>query len=483
MSPLSAPMPGSRFGAGGTPASDGIADRRRELAIVWPLLGQPIAFHRRLVELTHSVKPAVMLSQMIYWTLHGRDVASRDGWFYKTKVQWEWETGLSVREQDTARDVLRTLGLVHEQRLGVPATLHFRVVMAKLAALLAARNGWASSRLDWVDGAAIIQLLGPALAYHCRLVAIAGGVNAGLLLSRALQLSRVESSSPSGGWFSRSTKQWTLDLGLTRREQDTARRDLMRAGIWQEKLSGIPSRLLTRIPLDALLSLLIELPGPVRDRKPAASKEQVSGGVIIANRHAQKRRTGLQKNRNQDLPKAPTQIGANRHHSTAQSANVHIQGITRCLLQPPQSAVQGSQLDGSPSGGDLILPQKLLPEERVAAVALVQRCPELAQALLDELAARLQQNTVHTSPLAYLRGMVRRAQAGDFIPELGTRIAAARRASAEQEALRLQREQDAQRLALEQATPGYQERVAARRVQVRKFLDDLHAVRKSGGAT
>jgi hypothetical protein len=478
-----AQMPGLRFGAGCKPASEGIAARRRELLLLWPLLGQPIAFHRRLVELTHSVKPAVMLSQMIYWTLHGRDVESRDGWFYKTKTQWEWETGLSVREQDTARVVLRTLGLVHEQRLGVPATLHFRVVLAKLAALLAARNGWTSSRRDWEDGTALTQLLGPALAFHCRLVAIAGGVNAGLLLSRALQLTRVESSGPSGGWFCRSTKQWTLDLGLTRREQDTARRDLIRAGIWQEKLGGIPSRLLTRIPLDALLSLLIELPGPVRDSMPAATKEQVAAGVIVPNRYAQKRRTGLQETRNPDLPKAPTQIGAKRHHSTAQSANVHIQGITRCLLQPPQSENKGAYPEGSLRGRDWIVPEKLLPEERVAAVALVQRCPKLAQALLDELAARLQQNTVHTSPIAYLRGMVRRAQAGDFIPELGARIAAARRAYAEQEALRLQREQDAERLALEQATPGYQERMAARRVQVRKFLDDLHAIRKSGGAT
>lgn len=476
-------IPGSQVDVGYAPMSGGNTDRRRELAIVWPLLGQPIAFHRRLVDLTDSVKPAVMLSQMIYWTLHGRDVASRDGWFYKTKVQWEWETGLSMREQDTARDVLRTLGLLHEQRLGIPATLHFRVVLAKLAALLAARNGWASSRLDWVDGAAITQLLGPALAYHCRLVAITGGVNAGLLLSRALQLTRVESSGQSGGWFCRSTKQWTHELGLTRREQDTARRDLARAGIWQEKLIGIPSRLLTRIPLDALLSLLIELPDPVRDRLPAAAAQPISEGSNIANRYAQKRRTGMQKNRNQDLPKAPTQIGAKRHHSTAQSANVHIQGITRCLLQPPQRDEKGSDHDGSLRGGDWIIPEKLLPEERVAAVALVQRCPEQAQVLLDELAARLQQNTVHTSPIAYLRGMVRRAQAGDFIPELGARIAAERRANAEQEALRLQREQDAQRIALEQTTPGYQERVASRRVQVRKFLDDLHAVRKSCGAT
>ena len=38
----------------------------RELAIIWPLLGRHIAFHRRLVDLTASVKAALLLSQTIY---------------------------------------------------------------------------------------------------------------------------------------------------------------------------------------------------------------------------------------------------------------------------------------------------------------------------------------------------------------------------------------------------------------------------------
>ncbi len=55
-----------------------------ELAIVWPLLGRHIAFHRRLVDLTASVKAALLLSQTIYWTRHGKDIARTGGWFYKT---------------------------------------------------------------------------------------------------------------------------------------------------------------------------------------------------------------------------------------------------------------------------------------------------------------------------------------------------------------------------------------------------------------
>ena len=45
------------------------------LSVIWPLLGRHIAFHRRLVDLTSSVKTALLLSQSVYWTRHGRDIA------------------------------------------------------------------------------------------------------------------------------------------------------------------------------------------------------------------------------------------------------------------------------------------------------------------------------------------------------------------------------------------------------------------------
>ena len=62
-------------------------ERNRELAIIWPLLGRHIAFHRRLVDLTANVKAALILSQAIYWTRHGRDIAMNDGWLHRRDVQ------------------------------------------------------------------------------------------------------------------------------------------------------------------------------------------------------------------------------------------------------------------------------------------------------------------------------------------------------------------------------------------------------------
>ena len=127
----------------------------QELAIVWPRLGRHIAFHRRLVDLTANVKAALLLSQTIYWTRHGRDIKHSDGWFYKTTEQWEIETGLSAKEQFSARLVLREMAILNEQRIGLPAKLHFRLAVDQLSALLAERIGRASSGLDWSDGAAV----------------------------------------------------------------------------------------------------------------------------------------------------------------------------------------------------------------------------------------------------------------------------------------------------------------------------------------
>jgi hypothetical protein len=42
---------------------------------------------------------------------------------------------------------------------------------------------------------------------------------------------------------------------------------------------------------------------------------------------------------------------------------------------------------------------------------------DLAQQLLDELAASIVANVIQTTPLAYLRGLITRARTGTFTPE------------------------------------------------------------------
>ena len=131
------------------------------------------------------------------------------------------------------------------------------------------------------------------------------------------------------------------------------------------------------------------------------------------------------------------------------------------------------------SGGELIFPESLQAEERAAARLLVERCGDHAQALLDELSARIQSHAVRT-PIAYLRGLVARAAAGTFVPEAGLRIAVARRRRVEEAVERQQRALEEQRLAAEQQDPEQLAKRTARREEIREWLDRAKSRRQGG---
>jgi len=77
------------------------------------------------------------------------------------------------------------------------------------------------------------------------------------------------------------------------------------------------------------------------------------------------------------------------------------------------------------------------------------------------------------SPVAYLRGLIQRAAAGQFVPELAPRIAAERdRLHREAEARRAQ-DAEERRLAAERATPEYQARERERRQRISELLSDM----------
>jgi len=84
------------------------------------------------------------------------------------------------------------------------------------------------------------------VTFHRCLVPVAGGVTAALMLSQAIWLTETVDPA-SDGWFMCSQEQWTQETGLTRWEQETARRALRRAGLLEERRSGMPARLWFRI--------------------------------------------------------------------------------------------------------------------------------------------------------------------------------------------------------------------------------------------
>lgn len=94
---------------------------------------RPIAFNRHYVTIGCGITGALMLSQAVYWSKRTKD---KDGWFYKTQTEWELETGLTRREQDTARSRLESLGVLYVERRGIPAQLFYKVDVMQIHNLL-----------------------------------------------------------------------------------------------------------------------------------------------------------------------------------------------------------------------------------------------------------------------------------------------------------------------------------------------------------
>jgi hypothetical protein len=454
------------------------------LASLWPLLGRHIAFHRRLVDLTDNVKAALLLSQAVYWTRHGRDIARRDGWFHKTAEQWEFEIGLSAREQTGARELLRTRELLEEQRLGLPARLHYRLNLEVLGRRLAERvdaHMLSASGTDWYDRMLIAQLLGPAVAFHRALAAVAGGIHGGLLLSRALHLSRLQARRHRDVWIADSAAHWLEELGLSRREQEAARRDLLALGVWEERIAGMPSSLFARVRLEVLAARLEGGPEGLFAR-PQRSDAVRGNTTSNASPNVE---TRVRPSHNLVSTKPPGLIRRNRHQCFDETANFHKEQSTGESLQPQNiaPAAAGEVASAALVGGGeaLIFPDRLLPQERDAAQRLLSLAVGPHQVLLDELAGRLQTERIR-SPIAYLRGLIERAACGQFVPELAPRIAAERDRNCREAMARSTQQAEERRLAAERATPDFQARERERKQRIGELLSDMRCrIRASPG--
>lgn len=93
--------------------------------VVKELLKRPVAYHPIFAKITGSVPAAVMLSQGIYW--QGKADEKGEQWFQVTGTNWFEQTGLSTDAQLNARKILRSIGVWHEVKKGVPAQLYFRI--------------------------------------------------------------------------------------------------------------------------------------------------------------------------------------------------------------------------------------------------------------------------------------------------------------------------------------------------------------------
>lgn len=87
-------------------------------------VGNPVAYFPKLGLYLDSVTAGVFLCQMIYW----HDKATSELGVYKTSEEITNETGLSYREQVTARKKLVSLGLIEETNKRLEHKIYFKFI-------------------------------------------------------------------------------------------------------------------------------------------------------------------------------------------------------------------------------------------------------------------------------------------------------------------------------------------------------------------
>ncbi len=116
--------------------------------------------------------------------------------------------------------------------------------------------------------------------------------------------------------------------------------------------------------------------------------------------------------------------GEGRQCQWAPRADVTPRTTTRTAIDPSPLPGAASSVSGTGnSGGEfirLVFPNKLTTAECTEAIRRLEEFPPiLAQQLLDELNGKMQRGGIKTTSLAYLGGLINRARAGTFVPEVG----------------------------------------------------------------
>jgi hypothetical protein len=117
----------------------------------------------------------------------------------------------------------------------------------------------------------VFQILSRPIAFHRCLVPISGSVTAALMLSQAIYWT--PRTRDRYGWFYKSQKDWEEETGLTRSEQEIARKLLRVTGFWHEKLRGVPATLYYCVDCEILQTRLQEFNILVCEKLQSSTQE------------------------------------------------------------------------------------------------------------------------------------------------------------------------------------------------------------------
>ena len=238
------------------------------------------------------------------------------------------------------------------------------------------------------------------IAFHRCLVEIAGSVTAALMLSQALYWQK--RAKNADGWWWKTMEDWTKEIGLSRKEQENARRRLRDAGLLTEELRGIPATLHFQVDFGAVNRRLQSL---------GAEPVDVTG----------KGQTSLPQTGNPVCTKGTNKIAPNGQ-TTQYDPETTTEITTETTTTTPQVAepAAASRPDSGGCGGELLfdfsLTQLSAEERERASETLHGLSPELAQQVLDEWNHAHACNSIKQSRWGWLRKVADTARSGQFIP-------------------------------------------------------------------
>ncbi len=262
-------------------------------------------------------------------------------------------------------------------------------------------------------------LLDRPIAFHRCLVTIAGSVTAALMLSQALYWQK--RCPHDDGWWWKTMENWTEETGLSRREQENARRRLRNAGLLTEELRGVPATLHFHVDLDTVNRRLqgvdaepVDVTGTGQTSLPQTAKPDCTKRT---NQFAPNVQTSLHQTAKLDCTKPPNQFAP--FGQTTQYDPETTTEITSETTTPP-NAEPAAAPEPESGGGELIFDFNLTPlsaEERERArETLHGLSPELAQQVLDEWNHAHACHSIRQSRWGWLRKVADIARSGQFIP-------------------------------------------------------------------
>lgn len=166
------------------------------------------------------------------------------------------------------------------------------------------------------------ELLDRPIAFQRAFVGLGIGITGALMLSQAVYWST--RTDDADGWFYKTMEEWEAETGMTRSEQESARKKLVKVGVLEEMKKGVPCRLYYRVSLDAIVANL-----DAGTLKSSVRKSRNPVCRIPANKDAGKPQASVQVSRSQACGN-PADITENTTESTSE--------ITAESLQPGPAA-------------------------------------------------------------------------------------------------------------------------------------------------